>query len=62
MTMATWHNYQEENWFTSQLAMQGGIKRLHRELDPIWHQLSGKTRQLVKTLSTVLTYLTHYLT
>ena len=36
-------------------------KILQRELDPVWHQLSGKSRQLVsdlKTLRLVLTYLT----
>ena len=38
-------------------------KILQRELDPVWHQLSGKSRQLVsdlKTLRLVLTYLTQY--
>ena len=38
-------------------------KLVQRELDPIWHQLSGKTKQLVsdlKTLRTVLVYLTQY--
>ena len=38
-------------------------KLLQRELHPIWHQLSFKTRQLVgdlKTLRIVLTYLTQY--
>jgi DNA excision repair protein ERCC-4 len=38
-------------------------KMLQRELHPIWHQLSSKTRQLVsdlKTLRAVLTYLTQY--
>ena len=38
-------------------------KLLQRELHPIWHQLSFKTRQLVadlKTLRLVLTYLTQY--
>jgi len=38
-------------------------KILQRELDPVWHQLSWKTRQLVadlKTLRTVMTYLTQY--
>lgn len=38
-------------------------KLLQRELDPIWHQLSWNTRQLVadlKTLRAVLTYLTQY--
>merc|ERR1719244_1206649 len=38
-------------------------KTLQRELNPIWHQLSGKTKQLVsdlKTLRMVLTYLTQY--
>jgi len=38
-------------------------KILQRELDPVWHQLSGKTRMLVsdlKTLRLVLTYLTQY--
>ena len=36
-------------------------KILQRELDPVWHQLSGKSRQLVsdlKTLRLVLSYLT----
>ena len=36
-------------------------KILQRELDPVWHQLSAKSRQLVsdlKTLRLVLTYLT----
>ena len=38
-------------------------KILKRELDPVWHQLSGKSRQLVsdlKTLRLVLTFLTQY--
>ena len=38
-------------------------KLLQRELHPMWHQLSFKTRQLVadlKTLRLVLTYLTQY--
>ena len=38
-------------------------KLLQRELDPIWHQLSIRTKQLVsdmKTLHTVLMYLTRY--
>lgn len=38
-------------------------KVLQTELDPIWHQLSWKTKQLVadiKTLRTILTYLTQY--
>ena len=38
-------------------------KILQRELDPVWHQLSAKSRQLVsdlKTLRLVLTYLTQY--
>lgn len=38
-------------------------KILQRELDPVWHQLSSKTRQLVndlKTLRLLLTYLTQY--
>jgi len=38
-------------------------KILQRELDPVWHQLSGKSRQLVsdlKTLRLVLSYLTQY--
>ena len=38
-------------------------KTLQRELDPVWHQLSWKTKQLVadlKTLRTVMLYLTQY--
>ena len=38
-------------------------KLLQRELDPVWHQLSWKTKQLVadlKTLRTLLMYLTQY--
>jgi DNA excision repair protein ERCC-4 len=38
-------------------------KQLQTELDPIWHQLSWKTKQLVsdlRTLRTVLLYLTQY--
>merc|ERR1719450_1873478 len=38
-------------------------KLLQRELDPIWHQLSQRTKQLVsdlKTLHSVLMYLTRY--
>ena len=38
-------------------------KILQRELDPVWHQLSAKSRQMVsdlKTLRLVLTYLTQY--
>ncbi len=38
-------------------------KLLQAELDPIWHQLSWKTKQLVsdlRTLRTVLVYLTQY--
>ena len=38
-------------------------KLLERELDPIWHQLSRRTKQLVsdmKTLHSVLSYLTRY--
>ena len=38
-------------------------KTLQRELDPIWHQLSRKTKSLVadlKTLRNILTYLTQY--
>ena len=38
-------------------------KLLQRELDPIWHQLSWRTKQLVsdmKTLHSVLMYLTRY--
>ena len=38
-------------------------KLLQRELDPVWHQLSWKTKQLVadlKTLRTILLYLTQY--
>ena len=38
-------------------------KLLQRELDPIWHQLSWRTKQLVtdmKTLHSVLSYLTRY--
>ncbi len=38
-------------------------KLLQRELDPVWHQLSWKTKQLVadlKTLRTIMTYLTQY--
>ncbi|XP_078702726.1 DNA repair endonuclease XPF-like [Branchiostoma floridae x Branchiostoma belcheri] len=36
---------------------------VRQQLDPVWHQLSGKTRQLVadlKTLRTLLVYLTQY--
>ncbi|KAI8492233.1 DNA repair endonuclease XPF [Branchiostoma belcheri] len=36
---------------------------VRQQLDPVWHQLSGKTRQLVadlKTLRTLLMYLTQY--
>lgn len=38
-------------------------KILQKELDPVWHQLSWKTKQLVadlKTLRLLLTYLTQY--
>ena len=38
-------------------------KLLQRELDPIWHQLSLRTKQLVsdmKTLHSILSYLTRY--
>ncbi len=38
-------------------------KLLQRELDPVWHQLSSKSRQLVsdlKTLRSVMTHLTQY--
>ena len=38
-------------------------KRLQAELDPVWHQLSWKTKQLVadlRTLRTVILYLTQY--
>ena len=38
-------------------------KTLQRELDPIWHQLSGQTKRLVsdmKTLRSILSHLTHY--
>ena len=38
-------------------------KQLQAELDPIWHQLSWKTKQLVadlRTLRTVILYLTQY--
>jgi len=38
-------------------------KILQQELNPIWHQLSGKTRQLIqdlKTLRNLLVYLTQY--
>jgi len=56
------------NLDTEELTVENSISKsfhkiLQRELDPIWHQLSGKTRQLVsdlKTLRTVLTYLTQY--
>uniref|UniRef100_A0A0K2T0T9 DNA repair endonuclease XPF n=2 Tax=Lepeophtheirus salmonis TaxID=72036 RepID=A0A0K2T0T9_LEPSM len=39
------------------------IKNLQRELDPIWHRLSWKTKQLIqdmKTLRTLLLFLTQY--
>lgn len=53
---------------TEELTVENSISKsfhkiLQRELDPIWHQLSGKTRQLIsdlKTLRMVLTYLTQY--
>ena len=53
---------------TEELTVENSISKsfhkiLQRELDPIWHQLSGKTKQLVsdlKTLRTALTYLTQY--
>jgi len=53
---------------TEELTVENSISKsfhkiLQRELDPIWHQLSGKTKQLIsdlKTLRTVLTYLTQY--
>lgn len=53
---------------TEELTVENSISKsfhkiLQRELDPIWHQLSGKTKQLIsdlKTLRMVLTYLTQY--
>jgi len=56
------------NLDTEELTVENSISKsfhkiLQRELNPIWHQLSGKTRQLVndlKTLRMVLTYLTQY--
>jgi len=56
------------NLDTEELTVENCISKsfhkiLQRELNPIWHQLSGKTRQLVsdlKTLRMVLTYLTQY--
>ena len=38
-------------------------KTLHQELEPIWHQLSWKTKNLVsdmKTLKSILVHLTNY--
>eukprot|EP00092_Neocalanus_flemingeri_P022527 GFUD01024429.1.p1 GENE.GFUD01024429.1~~GFUD01024429.1.p1 ORF type:complete len:846 (-),score=291.30 GFUD01024429.1:125-2662(-) len=56
------------NLDTEELTVENSISKsfhkiLQRELNPIWHQLSGKTKQLVsdlKTLRMVLTYLTQY--
>ena len=56
------HLYTEE--LTVENAMSKSFQKiLKRELDPVWHQLSGKSRQLIsdlKTLRLVLTYLTQY--
>ena len=54
--------------YTEELTVENAMSKsfqkiLQRELDPVWHQLSGKSRQLIadlKTLRLVLTYLTQY--
>jgi len=53
---------------TSQLTVENTISKsfhkiLQQELNPIWHQLSGKTKQLIsdlKTLRSLMIYLTQY--
>lgn len=53
---------------TDELTVENAVSKsfhkiLQRQLDPVWHQLSMKTKQLVadlKTLRHVLTYLTKY--
>ena len=57
-------NDSDEEYLSVENAMSKTFhKTLQRELDPIWHQLSGQTKRLVsdmKTLRSVLSHLTHY--
>ena len=54
--------------YTEELTVENSMSKsfhkiLKRELDPVWHQLSGRSRQLItdlKTLRLVLTYLIQY--
>ena len=54
----------DEEYLSVENAMSKSFhKKLQQELDPIWHQLSWKTKHLVsdmKTLRSVLIHLTHY--
>ena len=57
-------NDSDEEYLSVENAMSKSFhKNLQQELDPIWHQLSWKTKHLVsdmKTLRSVLNHLTHY--
>ena len=57
-------NDSDEEYLSVENAMSKSFhKNLQQELDPIWHQLSWRTKHLVsdmKTLRSVLNHLTHY--